>query len=395
MGKTVCRGVAAGACVAIVAAGLIGLSAQVSSGLGEPFPGLADSQLGLFNAGRAQFQVVENPLTGLGPIFNGRSCAECHSVPITGGTAPSLDKRAHRFARRADGAPFDSLLSRGGPFLQQFSIASDLPGCVLAPEVVPPEATERSQRLPPSLFGLGSIEAIPDSQIMSRADPTDANGDGIEGRANISNGVLGRFGWKAAGPTVLDFVALAMVAELGITNWAYPSEMLPQGVPIPAGCDVAADLEDANASRLAALTSFVRFLAPPPRGPITAQVTRGEDLFAQVGCTACHTPSMTTGPNATAALNQVGVPLFSDLLIHYMGGALDDHIVEGAAGGGRWRTAPLWGLRHRLFFMHDGRATDVTSAINAHRGESTPSRNAFFRLSSTDRNDVLAFLGSL
>lgn len=387
--------VAGGAFVAIVTAGLIGLSAQALPGLGDPLPGLAVSQLGLFNAGRAQFQVNENAFTGLGPVFNGRSCAECHSVPVIGGTAPSLANMAHRFARNAEGEPFDPLLLRGGPILQGRSIASDLPGCVLAPETVPAEATDHALRLPPSLFGLGLIEAIPDSEILPRADPTDVNGDGIAGRANISNGVLGRFGWKAAGPTVLDFVGLAMVAELGITNWAYPTEMLPQGAPIPVGCDFAADIEDADASRLAGLTSFVRLLAPPARGPITPQVTRGEALFAQVGCATCHTPSMRTGPNATPALDQVVVALFSDLLVHYMGGALSDHIVEGSASGGRWRTAPLWGLRHRLFFMHDGRATDLTTAINVHRGESTTSRNAFFRLSPTDRSDVLAFLGSL
>lgn len=353
------------------------------------------SQLGLFQAGRQQFETVENPFTGLGPVFNGRSCAECHSVPVVGGSAPSLQNLAHRFARDADGEPFDPLLVRGGPILQAFSVSAELPGCVLPPEVVPPEATEHSLRLPPSLLGLGLIEAIPDAEILARADPNDANDDGIAGRPNISNGVVGRFGWKAAGPTVLDFVALAMVSELGITNWAYATETLPQGGPIPVGCDFAPEIEDADASRLAALTAFVRFLAPPPRGPITAEVSRGEALFAQIGCASCHTPSMRTGPSGTPSMNQVEVPLYSDLLTHYMGGPLNDHIVEGAAAGGRWRTAPLWGLRARPFFMHDGRATDLTAAINVHRGESSDSRRAFRRLSATDRNDLLAFLNSL
>ncbi len=384
-----------GGAAAALSAGLVVLSAQGAPQFGDPVAGLPVTQLGLFQAGQQQFQAVENSFTGLGPVFNGRSCAECHSVPVIGGSAPSLDKLAHRFARDAANEPFDPLLTLGGPVLQAFSVSSELPGCVLAAEVVPPEATEHSLRLPPSLLGLGLIEAIPDTAILSRADPTDANEDRIAGRPNISNGVLGRFGWKAAGPTVLDFVALAMVSELGITTWAYATETLPQGAPVPVGCDFAPDIEDADASRLAGLTSFVRFLAPPPRGPVTAAVTRGEALFEQVGCTACHTPSMRTGPNAIPALSEVDVPLYSDLLIHYMGGPLNDHIVEGAAAGGRWRTAPLWGLRVRPFLMHDGRATDLAAAIDMHRGESIESRRAFRRLSATERADLFAFLNSL
>jgi len=371
------------------------IMAQVAPQFGDPLPGLSDGDLAAFGFGKEKFIAVQTPETGLGPVFNGRSCAECHSVPAPGGSGAALDKRVIRFARQVEGQPFNPLLHLGGPNLQKFSVGGELPGCSLAPEVVPAEANLTGLRQPPQLFGLGLIEAIPDSEILVRADPTDEDGDGIAGRANVSNGVIGRFGWKAAVPTILDFVGLAMVNELGVTNYVFRNEMSPQGQPIPAGCDVAADLEDADAARLSLFMFFTTYLAPPPRGPITDAALRGEAVFAQTGCALCHTPSMMTGPNAIEALNEQEVPLYSDLLTHYMGGALDDHIIEGAAGGGRWRTAPLWGLRARHFFLHDARATDLVTAMRLHGGEASQVRNLFFNLPAIQRADLLAFLRSL
>ena len=371
------------------------LTAQVASQFGGPLPGLHDDQLVAFQFGREKFVTVETAATGLGPIFNGRSCLECHSNPVPGGSGNSLDNRVVRFARRVEGQTFDPLLSLGGPNLQKFSVADQLPGCSLPPEVVPAEANLIGLRQPPQLFGLSLIQAIPDWAILATADPTDANGDGIAGRANISNGVIGRFGWKAAIPTILDFVGLALVNELGVTNHIFPNEMSPQGQPIPVSCDHARDPEDADASRLAGHLFFISNLGPPPRGPITDAALRGEALFAQIGCAVCHTPSMKTGPSAIDALNQKDVPLYSDLLTHYMGGALDDGIIEGAAGGGRWRTAPLWGLRTRRFFLHDARTDDLAIAIRLHGGEANEVRNRFFTLPPAQRADILAFLLSL
>jgi len=371
------------------------LTAQLAPQFGDPLPGLPDDQLVAFQFGRQKFATVETAATGLGPIFNGRSCLECHSSPVPGGSGNSLDNRVVRFARRVEGQPFDPLLSLGGPNLQKFTAADQLPGCSLPPEIVPAEANLVALRQPPQLFGLSLIQAIPDWEILSNADPNDANGDGIAGRANISNGVIGRFGWKAAVPTILDFVGLALVTELGVTNHIFPNEMSPQGQPIPAGCDPARDPEDADASRLAGHLFFISNLGPPPRGTITDAALRGEALFTQIGCALCHTPSMKTGPNAIEALNQQDVPLYSDLLTHYMGEVLDDGIVEGAAGGGRWRTAPLWGLRARRFFLHDARTDDVATAIRLHRGEANGVRDRFLSLPPTQRADILAFLLSL
>lgn len=371
------------------------LMAQVVPQFGEPLPGLPDDLLAAFQFGKEKFTAAQTPGSGLGPVFNGRSCVECHSIPATGGSGNSLDNRVTRFARVALGAPFNPLLHLGGPNLQKFSVAGEVPGCTLAPEVVPGEANLTGLRQPPQLFGLGLIQAIPDSTILANADPTDADGDGIAGRANISNGVIGRFGWKAGVPTVLDFVGLAMVNELGVTNYLFPNEMSPQGHPIPPGCDVAADVEDADAARISLLMFYTTHLAPPPRGPISDAVLRGEAVFAQTGCALCHTPSMKTGPNALEALNEKEVPLYSNLLTHYMGIVLDDGIIEGAAGGGRWRTAPLWGLRARRFFLHDGRTTNLFTAILLHGGEAGGVRNRFLTLPASQRADMIAFLQSL
>jgi CxxC motif-containing protein (DUF1111 family) len=371
------------------------LTARVAPSFGDPLSSLTDDQFVAFEFGREKFAAVETPATGLGPVFNGRSCLECHSNPAPGGSGPSLDNRVTRFARRVEVQPFDPLLNLGGPNLQRFSVAGQLPGCALAPEVVPAEANLIGLRQPPPLFGLSLIQAIPDSTILANADPTDTNDDGIAGRPNTSNGVIGRFGWKASVPTILDFIALAMVNELGITNHIFPNEMSPQGQPIPAGCDPAGDPEDADASRLAGHLFFVSGLGPPPRGPITDAALRGETLFAEIGCALCHVPSMRTGPNATEALNQTDVPLYSDLLTHYMGGALDDGIIEAAAGGGRWRTAPLWGLRARRFFLHDARTDDLAAAIRLHGGEAGEVRNRFVNLPADQRADLIAFLLSL
>src|SRR3990170_7209705 len=192
------------------------LTAQVGPQFGDPLPGLADADLAAFAFGKEKFMAVQTPATGLGPVFNGRSCVACHSSPAPGGSGASLDNRVTRFARQVQGQPFDPLLHLGGPNLQKFSVGGELPGCSLPPEVVPAEANLTGLRQPPQLFGLGLIQGIPDTEILARADPTDENGDGIAGRANISNGVIGRFGWKAAVPTLLDFAGLALVNETGI-----------------------------------------------------------------------------------------------------------------------------------------------------------------------------------
>src|SRR5262249_27006188 len=268
--------------------------------------------------------------------------------------------------------------------------AIQLQGCNLKAEDVPPEATIVSIRLSTQLFGAGLMEAIPDTTILGNR----SNG----GRANFvvnpdtRRTELGRFGWTAQVATLHQFASDAYLNEMGITNPSFPFENRPQGQPIPLGCDTVPDPED-DGSGVTAFTNFMRFLAPAPRGPITAQVTRGQDVFSQIGCASCHVPTMMTGPNSVTALSNKPVNLFSDLLLHDIG--TGDGIEQGQATGNDFRTAPLWGLSRRDRFMHDGRSNAIQDAILRHSKEAQNALTDFVGLSQSDHDDLLAFLGSL
>jgi CxxC motif-containing protein (DUF1111 family) len=367
---------------------------QTGENLTNPLPGLTTAQLADFNAGLAEFSDVETVADGLGPVFNGKSCAECHAVPSTGGSEPNLGvSRETRIGRVFNGRfdPLDGSVSvdRGGELLQQRAIELP-PGCKLTGEDVPPEATIVSIRLTTQLFGAGLMEAIPDATILGNK----SNG----GRANFVLNPdtrlteLGRFGWKAQVATLHQFAGDAYLNEMGITNPSFPQENRPQGESIPPGCDTVPDPED-NGSGVTAFTNFMRFLAPAPRGPITAQVQRGEQVFSQIGCASCHVPTMMTGPNSVAALSNKPVNLFSDLLLHDIG--TGDGIEQGLAKGNDFRTAPLWGLSRRSRFLHDGRSNIVEDAILRHGAEAQNAHNGFVGLPQSDHDALLAFLGSL
>jgi CxxC motif-containing protein (DUF1111 family) len=382
------------------------LVAQPGPQVGEPLPNLPPALRAAFDEGRRRFLVEETPATGLGPVYNDKSCRGCHSIPVAGGSAETAEAFVMRFGRvgvqdsdrfglQTPSMAFNAMLNLGGPTIQRRSIADEAPACRLAGETVPQEATATGLRQPAPLFGLGLIQAIPEATILARADPTDANGDGLAGRPNTQNGILGRFGWKASVATIYDFVGLALLSEIGITNSLYPNELSPQGQLIPPGCKTTPDVEDADGARLNNITAFLTFMGPPPRGPVTDVTRRGENLFIKIGCATCHTPVMKTGPSSNPALNQVDVPLYSDLLTHYVGAVLDDRVAEGDVGGGRWRTPPLWGLRLRKFYLHDGRTSDLVETISLHSGEAHAAREAFVGLSRTQQADLIAFLQSL
>jgi len=363
--------------------------------LTTPLLGLTTAQRADFDAGLAEFQAVETIAEGLGPVFNGKSCAECHAVPSVGGSEPNLGvARETRIGRLFNGVfdPLDGSVSvnRGGGLLQQRAI--DLPGCHLKREVVPPEATFVSLRISTALFGAGLMEAIPDTTILGNT----SNGGIANFVLNPDTGrtELGRFGWKAQVATLHQFAGDAYLNELGITNPSFPHENLPKGEPIPSGCDTVADPED-DGSGVTAFTNFMRFLAPAPRRPVTVQVQQGEQVFSQIGCASCHVPTMTTGPNSVAALSNKPVNLFSDLLLHAMGAGLADGIEQGRAKGDEFRTAPLWGLSRRDRFMHDGGSNTIEKAILRHGGEAQNARDRFGGLSPADHDALLAFLDSL
>jgi CxxC motif-containing protein (DUF1111 family) len=371
---------------------------QAGTRLGDPLPGLTTEQLALFREGKTVFEKEFKADEGLGPTFNGISCAACHftsiRTPVSGGPSSAS---VTRFARIKDDGSFDPL--PGGSLLQLMAIE---PECR---EVVPSDANVMIKRTTTSAFGAGLMEAIPDETILASADPDEADRDGVSGRAQIvvdpatGRERVGRFGWKAQQATLLGFSADAFQGEMGITNDLFPAEQLPNGDATRlARCDRVPDVEDkvdpATGRRgIDKLANFQRLLGAPPRGVITAEVMQGEDVFKAIGCAACHVPQLMTGASDVAALNLKSVPLYSDLLLHDIG--TGDGIVQGRASGREFRTPPLWGLRSRQLFHHDGRGITIEQAISQHAGEAAQSKTKFDQLSAAERLKLLAFLSSL
>jgi CxxC motif-containing protein (DUF1111 family) len=284
--------------------------------------------------------------------------------------------------------------------LQRRSVREFNPASPVAPERVPPEAQFVSLRLTTPLFGAGLIEAIPDEEILRHADPNDADHDGISGRVNRvfnpETGALevGRFGWKAQHSSLHVFTGDAYLNEMGLTSMTFQNENLPQGHPLPPGADPVADPEETGA-RVEAVARYMQLLAPKAPPAATPASTRGAQVFTTLGCAGCHTPTLQTGDSSVAALARQPVRLYSDLLLHEMGPSLADGIRQGAAQGGEWRTAPLWGAGARPFYMHDGRARTLEMAIMAHDGEGRRARDAFAALSAATKRDLTEFLRSL
>jgi len=366
--------------------------------LGDPLRNLSAGDLNSFNAGRQAFLRNEQPPTGLGPVFNGQACAQCHQAGAPGGAATNTGVAVvTRIGGMVNGT-YSDLTQFGGPVIQARSLREFIPNYPVPREVVPPQAQFVSRRLTTPVFGDGLIEAIPDETILSRAGVPQA--DGVMGTANYSvdpvTGLsrVGRFGWKCQHSTILGFAGDAYLNEMGITNVFFPTENLPQGNPIPPGADPVADPEDVRGD-VNQIANFMKFLTPPMRLGATLRIVQGEATFKAMQCTSCHVESMSTGPSSIAALSNVKVSLWSDLLLHHMGPGLDDGVQQNLAMGDMWRTAPLWGLSVRRLYLHDGRATNLDQAIRLHGGEATPSVNRYVTLSATDQANVIAFLGSL
>jgi CxxC motif-containing protein (DUF1111 family) len=372
------------------------LTAQTRSALGTPLSGITPVEFEEFRLGLDDFLEVEASEEGLGPAFNGTSCAVCHNIPTIGGAGTMAELRAGR--RNANGE-FETLDRSDDTLFHMFSV----PGHGCQPSL-PPDANVFARRVPIPLFGAGLVEAIPDDTIRSLEDPSDRNGDGVSGRAamivDVDTGErrVGRFGWKAQHATLISFGADAYRNEMGITNDLFPQESA-FGIPPDRMrlCDPFPDPEDIRDPRsrrrgIDNFASFMRFLAPAGRGDINDRVRAGEQVFAAIGCTACHVPALFTGPNANPLFDRKTVALFSDLLLHDVG--TGDGIKQGAAEPNEIRTPALWGLRLRRPLLHDGNAT-LEEAIRRHAREAELARRGFERLSDVDRAALLEFLGSL
>ena len=366
----------------------------------SPFDGLSNNLNAQFARGDENFERAFTADEGLGPIFNNSGCEGCHPGDGRG----SRDLGFFRFSRDTDLA-FDI----GGPQHQDKA----LPGVPL--EKIP-AGVDVSFRLPPPVFGVGLIEAIPEETILANEDVDDSDGDGISGRANwvtapgyvpadfVGGGpgaVLGRFSRKAQVSSLLQQVAEAYHGDIGITNDFIPEENPHAQAGGVAAGDLIADPE-IPASTVLETVMYVRLLQPPQRGTQDDQVTRGEALFSSANCHACHIPTLRTGPNDIPQLSEQDAHVYSDFLIHDMGPVLADNRPDGDADGTEWRTAPLWGTRivedflgGEAFYLHDGRASTLHDAIMEHGGESQASRDAYAGMNAAEQADLVAFLKSL
>jgi CxxC motif-containing protein (DUF1111 family) len=364
-------------------------------GFGEPLAGLPADLLERFNDGKEEFQSVETPEEGVGPVFNDVSCATCHFTGAVGGGAPRLETR---FGRLHGDGTFDPMTEFGGSLIQENGIGPNM-DCNYLAEVVPPEATIVAKRRTTPLFGLGLVDAVPDATFVAIANEERFNPDHIKGTVamvpNIETGQLsvGKFGWKGQNPSLFQFSGDAYVNEMGITSPQFVDENCPQGDCDSLHCNPRPDMND-DGTDVALFADFMKFLAAPPRGPITGSAIVGELVFRSIGCVGCHRSVLRTGPNPVAALDRKTIHPYSDFLLHDMG-SLGDGITQNNATGKLMRTAPLWGLRKITTYLHDGRATTLEQAILAHDGQAKKARDRFASLSGGNKQFLYAFLNSL
>jgi CxxC motif-containing protein (DUF1111 family) len=427
---------------------------------GTPLKGLTADETAFFQDGQARFADIEavtnGSNNGLGPRFNSNQCFSCHSQPDEGGSSPAQNPliAVATFNGAKNTVPW--FITQNGPVREArfkksngvsdgsvhnlFVITgrADAPGCNIAqPDFLPAGNPLTGQggnaniifRIPTPVFGAGLIEAIPDSAILANmhSNASEKRAMGISGHANAhlsgnvnrnaNDGTITRFGWKAQNKSLLLFASEAYNVEMGVSNQLFPQERdetpgclfnpTPEDTlnftPAPAG---SGNSNTAVISDIEAFANFMRMLAPPTPAPATPSSEKGRATFAKIGCAQCHTPSLTTGAKIasgssttpSAALSNQTANLYSDLVVHHMGKGLADGITQGAAGPDEFRTAPLWGVGQRVFFLHDGRTTNLVEAIRDHRSHGSEANRViehFNRLTPREQQEVIDFLRSL
>ncbi|HUL19715.1 MAG TPA: di-heme oxidoredictase family protein [Steroidobacteraceae bacterium] len=417
-------------------------------------PGLSAEELLFYQDGLRRFTEIDGVTDeGLGPRFNSNSCSSCHSQPFVGGSSPPTNPLYS--VANANGASNQMpwFIARNGPVREARFVTTngsadggvhdlfvitgraDAGSCTLTqPSFLPAGNPLSGQggnrnivfRIPTPIFGAGLIEAIPDAVILANASANSSGKQrfGVSGHPNAiiggavnrsgNDGTITRFGWKAQNKSLLMFAGEAYNVEMGISNDLFPQERdetgscqggrpspndtlnIPNPADPPSPTAVLSDIDG--------FTVFMRMLAPPQPAAPTAVTQHGSSVFASVGCALCHTPALSTAPMSTtrglpnAAISNKSVPLYSDLLVHHMGAGLADGITQGAAGPDEFRTAPLWGLGQRVFFLHDGRTSDLIQAIRAHAGfgsEANQVVQSYATLSPADQQALINFLRSL
>jgi CxxC motif-containing protein (DUF1111 family) len=417
--------------------------------------------LTFFNNAKARFQEVDSVSgtivgedgKGLGPRYNSRSCARCHAQPAVGGTSPATNPliadatadgaintvpsfilpggavKEARFVYFTDasGNPITTQPNGGVEPLYTIVGRPDAAGCTNSYIQQPNFASAVSHnnvvfRIPTPLFGLGLVENIDEFDLQLVLTQHYSGPYYVGGTFNRSpnDGTISRFGWKAQNKSLELFSGEAYNVEQGVSNELFPQERpspeedRDQGPALAQQCRINPTPEDHTNFNVAAVDTpsdavmfamFMRLLKPPaenPGNPVTNpnynRVFNGMVTFIDIGCNSCHRESFPTSPSSITPDLSNGARLFSDLEIHHMGTGLADNIKQGNAGGDQFRTAPLWGLGKRLFFLHDGRTSDLKAAITAHQStgsDANPVMLNWAALSETQKQDVLYYLRTL
>jgi len=396
----------------------------------RPAANLTDEHEQDFYSGNSFFNQawVEAPAStdardGLGPLFNARSCSGCHfrdgrASPPEDGQAPFIGLLLRISVPGADRPVPDPVY---GEQLQDIGV-----------EGVPPEASPSVQweevdgllhptytlaepawgplsedlmvspRVAPHMVGLGLLEAVPEERLYELADPDDSDGDGISGRIQMDEeGRIGRFGWKAEAATIEAQAAGAFSGDMGLTSRVIPTDDCtieqPECLEQTTGGEpeVTDDIFDL-------VVLYSRAVAVPVRRQADdGEVLRGKQVFHDIGCASCHTPSHTTGAAALPEFEDQLIWPYTDLLLHDMGPGLADERPVGEASGQEWRTPPLWGVglfdevNGHTRYLHDGRARSIEEAILWHDGEAGDSREAYQALEVDDQQSLITFVEDL
>ena len=414
-----------------------------------------------FEDGQTRFAAVEDvsalPNNGLGPRFNSNSCISCHAQPASGGSGAAVNPQ-FEFASNgvASGNTTPSFITANGPtrearfpffFNSNGSVNTSAPNGGVEDLFTVSGRTDRGTctslaqpnftaaenagniifRIPTPTFGAGLVENLDDSTLLTNQQANLKTSFGISGSFNHNgnDGTITRFGWKAQNKSLHIFTGEAYNVEMGISNLLFqqdrplPEEELATGLPASClnltGTGYPEDASNPNATPNAAVlddvsafANFMRFLAPPPPGPVVlngatvpaATIAAGKAIFSSIGCATCHNPSPgnTQVSNLVPALSKQPVPAYSDFEIHHMGNGFADNVSQGGAGGDQFRTAPLWGLGQRIFLDHDGRDLNLNAAIQNHGSpgsEASAVITNYDNLNSTQKQELLDFLRSL
>jgi CxxC motif-containing protein (DUF1111 family) len=366
-----------------------------------------------FAADEAVFMEEEDIGDGLGPVYNARSCVDCHATPNVGGTSQVTELRVGHTDSFGNFVNPTITINDGANSIPNRSLVNDRAICDNAQERVPGTETIATLRATTNVLGDGFVEAIDSNTLLAIANNQPGQSGGqiagqlIQVPVSEAPGQIraGRFGWKNQQASLLSFSADAYVNEQGVTSRLQPTDTT-------SVCDTVPDPEDPfDAQGLEDIDHFARFMRAsqtPPRDTAlanTSDAVTGANLFNAIGCNICHVTSITTAPAGTvinggaftvpAALGNKIIHPYSDFLLHNVG--TGDGIVQngGQSTANKLRTSPLWGIRTKSRLMHDLGSLTRNDAILRHGGEATGVTNNYRSLSTTQKNQLITFLNSL